>query len=124
MRCRSTGSASTMGSVSLTAPNPAANNYPGAYIFAGSGPDRSGQTRFWPTDWSDFGPRAGFAYQITPKTVLRGGFGIFYEATSNGGCGCTLGANGSFAQLSDGVMRPSSGIPVCRSQPATSLRRF
>ncbi len=106
--------APTMGSVSLTEPNPAANGYPGAYIFPGSGPNRLGVTRFWPTDHSDIGPRAGFAYQIAPKTVLRGGFGIFYEATSNGGCGCTLGANGSFAQISDGLNAPfqwDGGIP-------------
>jgi hypothetical protein len=106
--------APTMGSVSLTEPNPAANGYPGAYVFAGSGPNRLGVTRFWPTDHSDWGPRMGFAYQIAPKTVLRGGFGIFYEATSNGGCGCTLGANGSFAQVSDGLNAPfqwDGGIP-------------
>src|SRR5215467_936767 len=106
--------APTMGSVSLTAPNPAANNFPGAYVFAGSGPNRLGVTRFWPTDFTDVGPRAGFAYQINSKTVLRGGFGIFYEATSNGGCGCTLGANGSFAQVSDGLNAPfqwDGGIP-------------
>ncbi len=106
--------APTMGSVSLTEPNPAANGYPGAYVFPGSGPNRLGVTRFWPTDHSDIGPRAGFAYQIAPKTVLRGGFGIFYEATSNGGCGCTLGANASFAQISDGLNAPfqwDGGIP-------------
>ena len=106
--------APTMGSVSLTAPNPAANNFPGAYVFAGSGPNRLGVTRFWPTDFSNLGPRAGFAYAINSKTVLRGGFGIFYEATSNGGCGCTLGANGSFAQVSDGLTAPfqwDGGIP-------------
>jgi hypothetical protein len=106
--------APTMGSVSLTAPNPAANNFPGAYVFAGSGPNRLGVTRFWPTDFSDLGPRAGFAYQVSSKTVLRGGGGIFYEATSNGGCGCTLGANGSFAQVSDGLNAPfqwDGGIP-------------
>jgi hypothetical protein len=106
--------APTMGSVSLTTPNPAANNFPGAYVFPGSGPNRLGVTRFWPTDHSDVGPRAGFAYQINSKTVLRGGFGIFYEATSNGGCGCTTGANGSFAQISDGLTAPfqwDGGIP-------------
>ncbi|HEY3742157.1 MAG TPA: TonB-dependent receptor [Bryobacteraceae bacterium] len=106
--------APTMGSVSLTAPNPAANNYPGAYVFAGSGPNRLGVTRFWPTDFSDLGPRLGFAYRASAKTVIRGGFGIFYEATSNGGCGCTLGANGSFAQVSDGLNAPfnwDNGIP-------------
>jgi hypothetical protein len=107
--------APTMASVSLTTPNPAANNYPGAYVFPGSGPNRLGVKRFWNTDFSDVGPRAGFAYAATPKTVIRGGFGIFYEATSNGGCGCTLGANGSFQQVSqDGVSAPfqwDGGIP-------------
>lgn len=107
--------APTMGSVNLTEPNPGAGNLPGAYVFPGSGPGRLGVTRFWPTDFTDIGPRAGFAYQVTPRTVLRGGFGIFYEATSNGGCGCTLGANGSFAQVSpDGISAPfqwDSGIP-------------
>jgi hypothetical protein len=29
--------------------------------------------------WNQFAPRLGFAYQITPKTVLRGGWGIFYS---------------------------------------------
>jgi hypothetical protein len=107
--------APTMGSLSLTAPNPGANNLPGAYMFAGSGPNRTGSTRFWPTDTTDVGPRAGFAYQLKNTTVLRGGFGIFYEATSNGGCGCTTGANYTFAQTSpDGITSPfpwDSGIP-------------
>jgi Carboxypeptidase regulatory-like domain len=107
--------APTMGAISLTAANPAANGYPGAYMFAGNGPNRAGVTRFWPTDWSDLGPRIGAAYQFNNKTVIRGGWGIFYEATSNGGCGCTLGANGSFAQISpDGISAPfqwDSGIP-------------
>ena len=29
-------------------------------------------------DYRDFGPRFGFAYNATPKTVLRGGYGISY----------------------------------------------
>lgn len=29
-------------------------------------------------NWNDFGPRIGFAYQATQKTVVRGGFGIMY----------------------------------------------
>ncbi len=31
--------------------------------------------------WNDFGPRFGFAYQVLPKTVVRGGFGLFYLPT-------------------------------------------
>ena len=29
--------------------------------------------------WSNFGPRVGFAYQVTNKLVVRGGAGIFYD---------------------------------------------
>lgn len=104
-----------MASVDLTLPNPGAGNYPGALIFPGTGPGRSGLTRFWPTDYSDIGPRLGLAYQLTSRTVLRGGFGMFYEATSNGGCGCTLGANGRLSVVSDGVNAPfqwESAIPT------------
>lgn len=31
------------------------------------------------TDWNNFGPRVGFAYNFSDKTVIRGGFGIFYS---------------------------------------------
>ncbi len=29
-------------------------------------------------DWRQFAPRIGAAYQITPKTVIRGGYGVFW----------------------------------------------
>ena len=32
----------------------------------------------WKTAKTQFGPRAGFAYNIDPKTVIRAGFGIYY----------------------------------------------
>ena len=32
---------------------------------------------------SDFSPRVGFAYRITPKLVARGGFGMFYGGFEN-----------------------------------------
>ncbi len=38
-----------------------------------------------PWDKWDFGPRIGLAYQLTSKTVLRAGFGIFYGGEENQG---------------------------------------
>jgi hypothetical protein len=86
-----------------TRPIPGAGGLPGALIFAGIGAGRTGQKRLYPTDFTNFGPRAGFAYRLTNKTVLRGGFGIYYQTLGNGGCGCTDGFNGSFSQTSDGL---------------------
>ena len=33
----------------------------------------------WHTRFDNFAPRIGAAYQITPKTVVRGAFGLFYD---------------------------------------------
>ncbi|MCB1021907.1 MAG: TonB-dependent receptor [Acidobacteria bacterium] len=103
-------------SVDLTIPNAGANGLPGALTFAGSGAGRIGQKRFYPTDFSNIGPRAGFAYRLTEKTVLRGGYGIYYQTLGNGGCGCTLGFAGAPTQInSDGIngaFQLSNGIPV------------
>lgn len=33
--------------------------------------------------WKNFAPRLGFAYQITNKLALRGGYGIFFDRLSN-----------------------------------------
>jgi hypothetical protein len=33
----------------------------------------------WHTKLGNFAPRIGAAYQITPKTVVRGGYGLFYD---------------------------------------------
>ena len=37
------------------------------------------------TDKHQWAPRVGFAYAATPRTVLRGGFGIFYEPEGTAG---------------------------------------
>jgi len=31
-------------------------------------------------DWNNFGPRIGIAWQATPKTVIRAGYGLFYSS--------------------------------------------
>jgi Carboxypeptidase regulatory-like domain/TonB dependent receptor/TonB-dependent Receptor Plug Domain len=33
----------------------------------------------WRTKFDNFAPRIGAAYQLTPKTIVRGGFGVFYD---------------------------------------------
>jgi hypothetical protein len=43
--------------------------------------------------WKNFGPRFGFAYQLTRNTVLRGGYGLFY-APSYREAGGTIGSQG------------------------------
>jgi len=37
------------------------------------------------TQYKLFSPRFGFAYQLSSNTVIRGGFGIFYNAQGSGG---------------------------------------
>jgi hypothetical protein len=37
------------------------------------------------TDKRQWGPRIGFAYSASPKTVIRGGFGMFYEPEGTSG---------------------------------------
>ncbi len=65
--------------VDPTLPNPSAGNILGAYTYYGTGPGRNGQTRPQDIYPKDFAPRVGFAYALDNKTVVRGGYGIFYE---------------------------------------------
>jgi hypothetical protein len=70
--------------VDPTLPNPGAGNILGAYTYYGSGPGRNGKTRLQDTYTKAFGPRLGFAYSINANTVLRGGYGIYYEPLKEG----------------------------------------
>ncbi len=54
---------------------------PGGYVFSGT----NGYGRnLWASHYNDFGPRIGAAYNINPKAVIRGGFGIAYLPTNSG----------------------------------------
>src|SRR5438094_634165 len=70
--------------VDPTLPNPGAGNILGAYTYFGTGTGRNEGKRPQDTYHKAFGPRVGFAYSINSKTVLRGGYGIFYEALKEG----------------------------------------
>jgi len=59
----------------------------------------------------NFGPRFGLAYQITPKLVLRTGFGIFYNAFENVGYGPNIGENYPFQYTLD-YFNLNSGTPI------------
>ena len=50
-------------------------------------------------DLADWSPRVGFAYAVTPKTVVRGGFGTGYVHYTRAGSGNILGINAPQAQF-------------------------
>ena len=62
-----------------TLSNPGAGNLPGAVAFAGSGAGRSGRRAPEDTWYGGIAPRIGVAYALTAKTVIRSGYGIFYD---------------------------------------------
>jgi len=50
------------------------------------------------TDWHDFQPRFGFAYQFAPKMVVRGGYGIYYGQSRSGVTGVVPYGSAGFNQ--------------------------
>ncbi len=65
-------------------------------------------------NFDNHAPRAGFAYKLTNKTVLRGGAGLFYAVQGNGGAALRL-----FRQLPFGPI--NSTVPD-QFNPATFRR--
>lgn len=66
-----------------------------------------------PTYKNNFGPRIGFAYNITPKTVIRGAYGISYSPSSYQAAGHT-GSSGmiGFRTASQMVVSLDGRVPV------------
>ncbi|MBL8174299.1 MAG: carboxypeptidase regulatory-like domain-containing protein [Bryobacterales bacterium] len=66
----------------INAPSPIAGKVPGFSNLVGSMLFASPQDRRQtPTDYNNWGPRFGFAYQINQKTVFRGAYAILYSAS-------------------------------------------
>jgi outer membrane receptor protein involved in Fe transport len=70
----------------------------------------------WHTRFNNFAPRIGAAYQISPKTVVRGGFGLFYDL----GYGNAVGdGSGSYPYFRyGGTFPPPPGVPFDLNNPA------
>jgi hypothetical protein len=67
-----------------------------------------------------FGPRIGAAYQITPKTVFRAGFGVAYDGTATGSTGtASASANNAFSAPGFGAesMVLGNGVPAAYVLP-------
>lgn len=77
-----------------------------------------------PQDYN-FAPRIGFAYSRDPKTVFRGGFGIFYQGQQQGGAAVNLGTNYPFV-FSDNFPAPSctTGSANCLNNSYTLENGF
>ncbi|HXP86613.1 MAG TPA: TonB-dependent receptor [Bryobacteraceae bacterium] len=90
---------------SAAAVNPKANRL-GGTIYDGSGPGRCNCSVANNYPYA-VAPRLGVAYQITPKTVARGGFGIVYSGTETNNQ-----AAGGLAGSSNTIIAPSFGASV------------
>ena len=74
------------------------------------------------TDTNNFGPRIGFAYSLTNdgKTVLRGGYGIFYSL-DRGGIANQLTQNPPFIVTQFNFSGPGSAIPLSGQIPPPAV---
>ncbi|MGA2427239.1 MAG: TonB-dependent receptor [Candidatus Acidiferrum sp.] len=65
---------------------------------------------------NNFAPRIGLAYQVTPKLVVRSGFGIFYNGFENRGFSPNLGENYPF-QFNFSYSPPNDVTPISVGTP-------
>ena len=94
----------------LAVPNPTVGGRPGGILY-----EATCNCKFAKNYPFAFGPRIGVAYQITPKTVLRGGIAVAYDGTATGNTGTgSAGANNAFSApgFGDAAMQLQTGVPA------------
>jgi hypothetical protein len=85
----------------LNAPFPV--TVPGLTLTGGEVFASSSERRIVNDDWKDIQPRFGFAWQVGPRTVVRGGYGIYYSQPRSGATGVApYGAQG-FNQYTNAI---------------------
>src|SRR5207247_2588368 len=93
----------------LNRPNPGAGGRPGALVFLGNGPGRTGTFDIFGSYHEAFSPRVALTYGLGKKTVLRTGYGIFRIETAVGRLtGCNFWCSGfglqpSYTSTNQGV---------------------
>lgn len=110
-------------------PNPAAGGYHGILAFYGNGQDACKCRSTVDTHYKLFGPRVGFAYSLTSKTVMRGAYSVMYTRrgavggrggarTGTGTLG--LSASPAFTSLDQGISPAfywGDGVPAYDKPP-------
>ena len=110
--------------------NPTAGGLLGGTVYEGYGAGRCNCYFDHPYPWA-FGPRFGFAYNVTPKTVIRGGWGVVYTSIPYGSLtGSAVGGVGintiSFTSLSPTLETPAATLSqgLVYSQAALTQANF
>jgi Carboxypeptidase regulatory-like domain/TonB-dependent Receptor Plug Domain len=108
--------------LSSTANNPSLNGNGFVDLLAKDGiallsTDKYGQGLLKP-QYSNFAPRFGMAYQISPKLVVRGGVGLFWNAFENQGYGPNIGENYPFVYNFEYNPKVPNGSPAGLSSVA------
>lgn len=101
---------------SATTANPSVGGLLGGVIFEGSGAGHC-NCSFAKNYPFAVGPRVGLAYQITPKTVLRAGWGVVYNQTTFFPASSTATATLASQGLGTPATTLANGIPFTPTWP-------
>ncbi len=86
-------------------------NYLGQLEFASSG-----NRGLYNTNYKNFAPRIGFAYQLMPKLVMRGGYGVFYPPSYRGtGPAPGFSSDTPYVASNDGGQTPANTLSTAFS---------